>query len=130
MNCDRGLEDVYISEDGTLSLINGDHLYGFTVDGRQCSTNSVFLPGSRNFKVTLFSPGYMAGVTENPSDAPHLVQLLDYRCHLPAGAEEIGTESYPPHIHMLLEETWRYERHTGCLSLRPPGHEDRRTTAA
>ena len=102
LNCNRDLDDVFFDESGNFELVNNDHVFGSTADGKRCLTNSIFIPYSRNFKVAAHGLAYASGIASTPRQAPHLAQLLDYRCHVGEGRTSLGTE-YPKDIKSFLE---------------------------
>ncbi|GLI65785.1 hypothetical protein VaNZ11_009401 [Volvox africanus] len=103
--CDRHAQNLFLQEDGNLKLIDNEsclqHMW------RNCGFDSVMVPTTQKQEIVRLGNDFVSKLptlTDQPQiprfDAdPQL--LLDYRCYLPEGQEQMGTQ-YPPPIDKCL----------------------------
>jgi hypothetical protein len=106
MQCDRHGQNVYIDEDGHLTLIDLDQSFGEA--WRICGYDSLFLPYSQKhainhlgyFYAMKIEQGGTSRVPNNKRNRMGAQAVMDYRCHAPGG--QIGF-NYPPKVSQCLK---------------------------
>ncbi|GIL86976.1 hypothetical protein Vretifemale_15166 [Volvox reticuliferus] len=103
--CDRHAQNLFLQEDGNLKLIDNEsclqHMW------RHCGFDSVFVPTTQKQEIVRLANHYVnklptsTGQPQIPRFDADPQLLLDYRCYLPEGQEQIGTQ-YPPQIDKCL----------------------------
>jgi hypothetical protein len=99
MQCDRHGQNVFVDEQGGLTLIDLDQAFG---DGwRVCGVDSLFLPTTQKYMINLLGYWYVMKWSARPPRSTVSPQVsLDYRCHAEGGA--IG-RNYPPRVKQCLQ---------------------------
>eukprot|EP00201_Polytomella_parva_P002320 CAMPEP_0175082430 /NCGR_PEP_ID=MMETSP0052_2-20121109/26750_1 /TAXON_ID=51329 ORGANISM="Polytomella parva, Strain SAG 63-3" /NCGR_SAMPLE_ID=MMETSP0052_2 /ASSEMBLY_ACC=CAM_ASM_000194 /LENGTH=466 /DNA_ID=CAMNT_0016353623 /DNA_START=367 /DNA_END=1770 /DNA_ORIENTATION=+ len=78
---DRHPENVFVGDDGGLSLIDNQNSLGRSQT--HFSTNSVFLPGNQIFTIARLGAKYVSKTRGGlPRTAYNLAMLMDYRCYV------------------------------------------------
>ncbi|GIL79180.1 hypothetical protein Vretimale_16715 [Volvox reticuliferus] len=103
--CDRHAQNLFLQEDGNLKLIDNEsclqHMW------RSCGFDSVLVPTTQKQEIVRLGNDYVAklptltGQPQVPRFEADPLLLLDYRCYLPEGQEQMGTQ-YPPQIDKCL----------------------------
>ncbi|GIL86967.1 hypothetical protein Vretifemale_15166 [Volvox reticuliferus] len=103
--CDRHAQNLFLQEDGNLKLIDNEsclqHMW------RNCGFDSVLVPTTQKQEIVRLANHYVSklptltGQPQIPRFDADPQLLLDYRCYLPEGQEQMGTQ-YPPQIDKCL----------------------------
>ncbi|GLI65769.1 hypothetical protein VaNZ11_009364 [Volvox africanus] len=103
--CDRHAQNLFLQEDGNLKLIDNEsclqHMW------RNCGFDSVMVPTTQKQEIIRLANQYvnklptLTGQPQIPRFDADPQLLLDYRCYLPEGQEQMGTQ-YPPPIDKCL----------------------------
>ncbi|KAK3233375.1 hypothetical protein CYMTET_56321 [Cymbomonas tetramitiformis] len=102
---DRNTENVLITDQGDVRIIDNDFMFGKCSIDKQSCINSIFIPGTKWYEI-----GHGAGINPDwtlrldPLNYKHHAtpaQMLDYRCHVAGGA--IGFD-FPPKMAQCMKK--------------------------
>ncbi|CAD7698412.1 unnamed protein product [Ostreobium quekettii] len=92
--CDRHPQNVFVNEDGDVTLIDNDQVFGHC--WKPDNLDSMFIPTTEKHSLEAVGFPYMRTLDpEQIRQKPSVMMLLDYRCHADGGV--IGTD-YPPSV--------------------------------
>lgn len=97
--CDRHAQNIFLSEDGRLRLIDNEACLN---SWGHCSFDSVLVPTSQKFEIVRVTNAYVLKQAQlsAPPKAANPQLLLDYRCHVPGG--QLGVANLPPRVKQCL----------------------------
>jgi hypothetical protein len=100
--CDRHAQNIFVNKAGQIKLI--DNEAALQSSWKNCGFDSILVPTTQKHNIVRFSNQFILKLV-TAADAPRGFAdpqiLLDYRCYLLDGKEEIGTD-YPPQIRQCL----------------------------
>mmetsp|Transcript_5477 Transcript_5477/g.12120 ORF Transcript_5477/g.12120 Transcript_5477/m.12120 type:complete len:525 (+) Transcript_5477:133-1707(+) len=102
--CDRHAQNIFINEQGQIRLI--DNEAALQNSWKSCGFDSILVPTTQKQEIVRLSNEFVLKlITPDQARKGHADPqlLLDYRCYLPDGKEEIGTD-YPPTIKQCLQK--------------------------
>lgn len=101
--CDRHAQNIFVNEAGQIKLI--DNEAALQSSWKNCGFNSILVPTTQKQEIVRLSNEFVHKlVTKEHAPQGHADPqlLLDYRCYLPDGREEMGTD-YPPQVKQCLQ---------------------------